>query len=71
MKIIKYHENIYIHSHIIENVKTGHNLKTLTLIWFLFSSTEGRQMNTKIGLHTFPPPPTTQTFRPLPEGLGR
>ena len=34
----------------------------------LFSSTEGRKMNTKVGLH-HPPPP--QTFRALPEGLGR
>ena len=41
---------------------------------FLFSSTEGRKMNTKTGLHTYPPttyPPPTQTFRPLPEGLRR
>ena len=34
MKIIKYNENIYIHSQIIEHFKTGQNLKTLTLIWF-------------------------------------
>ena len=38
-------------------------------IVILFSSTEGRKMNTKVGLHTYPPPP--QTFRALPEDLGR
>ena len=35
-------------------------------IWnLLFSSTEGRKMNTDIGLHN-----NHQTFRALPDGLG-
>ena len=34
----------------------------------LFSSTEGEKMNTKVGLHTHPPP---HTFGALPDGLGR
>ena len=37
--------------------------------WILFSSTNRQNMNTKVGLHHHHPPP--QTFRPLPEGLGR
>ena len=40
---------------------------------FLFSSTKGRKINTKVGLHTTTdlPTTTTQTFRVLQKDLGK
>ena len=48
------------------------DVTNLTLNVKLFSLTKGQKLNTKVGLHhlpTYPPPP--QTFKPLPNDLGK